>query len=37
VTGIPVVDGYSQADLRGLYPSVRVSESGRFDLAPSPR
>ena len=27
----------AKLDLRGLYPSIRVSESGHFDLAPSPR
>jgi len=30
-------DFEAKLDLRGLYPSIRVSESGRFDLAPSPR
>jgi hypothetical protein len=27
----------AKLDLRGLYPSIRINESGRFDLAPSPR
>lgn len=30
-------DFQAKLDLRGLYPSIRVNESGRFDLAPSPR
>lgn len=30
-------DFEAKLDLRGLYPSIRVNESGRFDLGPSPR
>ena len=30
-------DFNARLDLQGLYPSIRVSESGAFDLQPSPR
>lgn len=30
-------DFEAKLDLQGLYPSIRVRESGSFDLAPSPR
>lgn len=30
-------DFTAKLDLRGFYPSIRVNESGSFDLAPSPR
>jgi hypothetical protein len=30
-------DFEAKLDLQGFYPSIRVSESGAFDLRPSPR
>jgi LEA14-like dessication related protein len=30
-------DFEAKLDLKGLYPSIRVNESGSFDLSPSPR